>query len=106
MIAQAAIDLGLKGGNFIADRFGGDLGVDTIGFETGSGEAGAASDVNEAALVVGKYLSPGLYVSYGIGLFDSVSTVRLEYSLNKHWKVSTESSTIGSGGDVSYTIER
>ncbi|MEE4276872.1 MAG: translocation/assembly module TamB domain-containing protein [Halieaceae bacterium] len=106
LIAQAAIALGLRGGNFLADRIGGNLGVDSIGFETGSGEAGAASDVNEAALVVGKYLSPGLFVSYGIGLFDAISTVRLEYSLDEHWKLSTESSTIGSGGDVTYTIER
>lgn len=106
MITQAALALGLRGGNFLADRIGGSLGVDSVGIETGSGEAGAASDVNQAAFVIGKYLSPDLFVSYGIGLFDSISTVRLEYTLSEHWKVSTESSTISSGGDVTYTIER
>lgn len=106
MITQAALALGLKGGNFLADRLGGGLGVDSVGIETGSGEAGAASDVNQAAFVIGKYLSPDLFVSYGIGLFDSVSTVRLEYTLTESWKVATESSTISSGGDVTYTIER
>lgn len=106
MIAQAAMALGVRGGNFLADRFGGGLGVDSVGIETGSGEAGAASDVNQAAFVIGKYLSPDLFVSYGIGLFDSVSTVRLEYSLTENWKVSTETSTLSSGGDVTYTIER
>jgi translocation and assembly module TamB len=106
MIAQAALALGLKGGDFLAERLGGGLGVDTVGIETGSGEAGAASDVNQAAFVIGKYLSPDLFVSYGIGLFNSISTVKLEYSLSQHWKVSTESSTIASGGDVTYTIER
>jgi translocation and assembly module TamB len=106
MLAQAATMLGLKGGNYLADRFGGDLGVDSIGFETGSGEAGAASDVNQAALVIGKYLSPDLFVSYGIGLFDAISTIRLEYTLNKSWSLSTESSTETSGGDVNYVIER
>lgn len=106
MITQAALALGLRGGNFLADRIGGSLGVDSVGIETGAGEAGAASDVNQAAFVIGKYLSPDLFVSYGIGLFDSVSTVRLEYTLSEHWKVSTESSTISSGGDVTYTIER
>ncbi len=45
MVSQAAMALGVKGGNFLADQFGGDLGVDNIGIETGSGEAGAASDV-------------------------------------------------------------
>jgi len=106
MIAQAALALGLRGGDFLADRIGGSLGVDSAGFETGSGEAGAASDVNQAAFVIGKYLSPDLFVSYGIGLFDSISTVKLEYTLSEHWKVSTESSTLSSGGDVTYTIER
>ncbi len=106
MVAQAAMALGVKGGNFLADKFGGDLGVDNIGIETGSGEAGGASDVNQAAFVVGKYLSPDLYVSYGIGLFESISTVKLEYTISDHWKVSTESSTLSSGGDVKYTIER
>ncbi len=106
MVAQAAMALGVKGGNFLADKFGGDLGVDNIGIETGSGEAGAASDVNQAAFVIGKYLSPDLYVSYGIGLFESISTVKLEYSISDHWKVSTESSTLSSGGDVKYSIER
>ena len=106
MITQAALALGLRGGNFLADRFGDSLGVDSVGIETGSGEAGASSDVNQAAFVIGKYLSPDLFVSYGIGLFDSVSTVRLEYTLTESWKVSTESSTISSGGDVTYTIER
>lgn len=106
MLSQAALALGLKGGDFLVKKFGKNLGVDTIGIETGSGEAGAASDVNAAALVIGKYLSPGLYVSYGIGLFDQVSTVRLQYTLSSHWKLATESSTEASGGDVIYTIER
>ncbi|MEJ2532064.1 MAG: translocation/assembly module TamB domain-containing protein [Halioglobus sp.] len=106
MLAQAATMLSLKGGNYLMDRFGGDVGVDTMGFETGSGEAGAASDVNQAAFVIGKYLSPDLYVSYGLGLFEPVSTVRLEYTLDENWKLSTESSTFSSGGDIIYTIER
>ncbi len=106
MLAQAATMLSLKGGNYLMNRFGGDVGVDKIGFETGSGEAGAASDVNQAAFVIGKYLSPDLYVSYGIGLFEPVSTVRLEYTLDENWKLSTESSTFSSGGDIIYMIER
>jgi translocation and assembly module TamB len=106
MLAQAATMLSLKGGNYLMDRFGGGVGFDTLGFETGSGEAGAASDVSQAAFVIGKYLSPDLYVSYGVGLFEPVSTVRLEYTLGENWKVSTESSTFSSGGDIIYTIER
>ena len=106
MLTRAALALGLKGGDFLTKKLGRNLGVDTIGIETGSGEAGAASNPKAAALVVGKYLSPDLYVSYGIGLFDQISTVKLQYTLSSHWQLATESSRIGSGGDVIYTIER
>lgn len=103
-LTQAALALGLKGGDFLAKKLGGNLGVDTIGIE--SGEAGTANSTKQASLVVGKYLSPDLYVSYGIGLFDQVSTVKLQYTLSSHWQLVTESSRIGTGGDVIYTIER
>lgn len=82
------------------------LGLDTIGIETGTGEAGAESDVNQAALVVGKYLTPRLYISYGVGLLESISTVKLRYRISDRWNFVTESSPIASGGDINYTIER
>ena len=49
MLALAPTMLGLKGDNYLFERFRGNLGVDSIGFETWLGEAGAASDVNQAA---------------------------------------------------------
>lgn len=101
LLAQAALALGIRGGNFLSDQFGGALGVDQIGIET---TAGGSSD--SAAFVVGKYLSPKMYVSYGLGLLDSVSTLKLEYLLSSKWRLVTESSTIDSGGDLIYTIER
>ena len=101
LLTQAALALSIRGGNFLSDRFGGQLGVDQIGIETEAG-AGTAG----AAFVVGKYLTPRLYVSYGLGLLDSVSTMKLEYLLSSRWRLSTESSTVESGGDLVYTIER
>lgn len=105
-ISQAALLLGIQGGDYLAKGVGEKLGLDTVGIETGSGEAGAASDVNQAALVVGKYLTPRLYISYGVGLLDSLSTVKLRYQINDRWNLVTESSPIASGGDLNYTIER
>ncbi|MEM1230264.1 MAG: translocation/assembly module TamB domain-containing protein [Pseudomonadota bacterium] len=101
LLAQAALALSIRGGNFLSDQFGDQLGVDQIGIQT---EAGAGT--SGAAFVVGKYLTPKLYVSYGLGLLDSVSTLKLEYLLNQRWRLATESSTQASGGDVIYTIER
>ncbi|HUO82887.1 MAG TPA: translocation/assembly module TamB domain-containing protein [Gammaproteobacteria bacterium] len=98
---RAALALGVRGGNYLTEQFGGKLGVDQIGFETEPGETN-----EQAALVVGKYLSPRLYVSYGVGLLEPVSTLRLEYTLSSRWRLVTKSSTLQSGGDLLYTIER
>jgi translocation and assembly module TamB len=103
LLARAALALGLKGGNYLAENFGSRLGVDEIGFEssdTGTGEG------EQASLVIGKYLSPRLYISYGIGLLEPVSTVRLEYAITNSLELVTESSGAQTGGDVIYTIER
>ncbi|MEZ5582839.1 MAG: translocation/assembly module TamB domain-containing protein [Candidatus Competibacteraceae bacterium] len=61
---------------------------------------------DDASVVLGRYLSPDLYVSYGIGLLDAVNTFRLRYQLTK--QLTFESSTTGtdSGADLFYTIER
>ena len=102
-LSQAALALGLRGGNMVAGKIGGKLGLDQFGIE--SGGAGEGRSPEQAAFVIGKYLNPKLYVSYGIGLFDPVSTVRLQYAISSRWKLVTESSGVTSGGDVMYTIE-
>jgi len=75
--------------------------LDTFGIETDSDDA-----ASEAAFVIGKYRTPSLYVSYGIGLLDPVKTVKLRYEISKRWRLVTESSSEASGGDVFYNIER
>jgi translocation and assembly module TamB len=100
-VTRAAMALGVAGGDFLSDKFGHKFGVDEIGIDTETRETG-----EEAALVIGKYLSPQLYVSYGLGLFESVSTLRVRYSINSHWKLVTETTETESGGDLLYTIER
>ena len=60
---------------------------------------------NETSLVLGKYLSPRLYVSYGISLAESINTLKLRYSLNDHWTVRSEVGQARSA-DLVYTIEK
>lgn len=100
-LSRAALALGLQGGNFVSDRISQSLGFDEFGFQPGSG---AAND--EAAFIIGKYLAPSLYVSYGIGLFDSLSTLTLRYTISSRWELSTESSSEANGGDILFGIER
>lgn len=100
-LSRAALALGMRGGSFLTDRIGGKVGLDE--FSIGSEPGGPA---DEAALTVGKYLSPKLYVAYGIGLIKPVSTLKLQYTLSSKWKLVTESSATESGGDIIYTFDR
>ena len=105
-INRLLLSMSLNRGDSLLNRFGDSLNLDTLSIKSGSGEAGAASDNDLAELVLGKYLSPDLYVSYGIGLFKPVNVLSLEYSLNRHWKLVSETSAESSGGDLIYTIEK
>jgi len=94
--------LGMQGGDFLAKNIGRHIGVDEIGVET----APSTTGTDQAALVLGKYLSSKLYVSYGLGLFEPISTVKLQYFISNKWKLVTESSGVRAGGDTFYTLER
>ena len=100
LVARAALALGSSKGNQVLQNIGDKLGVD-VGLGAGAGESSS-----ETALTVGRYLSPRLYVSYGLGLFDQVSTVSMRYSLSSHWALETSSSGVATGGDIIWTFDR
>jgi len=105
-LQQASLARGVKGGNFLAENIGENLGVDEFAIQSGSGEAGAASNPADAALVIGKYLSPKLYLSYGVGLFNPISVLRMRYDFTQSLKLVTESGSEGAGADLIYIFER
>lgn len=97
-MAQAALALGLKGGDILARSIGDRFGLDEMRIEsTGKGE--------QAALVMGRYLSPRLYIGYGVGLIDAVNTFNLRYQLSNRWQLKAESG-INQSADMIYTIEK
>ena len=97
---KAALMLGMSGGETLGKQLGEKIGVDEIGVSSDGGDATSAS------LLVGKYLTPKLFVSYGVGLFEPVSTLRLRYTLTGHWNLVGEASSLRSGADLFYVIER
>jgi autotransporter translocation and assembly factor TamB len=97
-MGQAALAFGLVGGDTLARTVGDRFGVDEVRVE--SNDTG-----DEASLVVGSYLSPKLYVSYGVGLMDSLNSLNLRYQLSNRWQLEVESGAT-TGADVFYTIER
>jgi translocation and assembly module TamB len=100
-LGEAALAFGLNRTGGITDKISQQFGLDHLGVQA---EPGSTSE--QAAFVIGKYLAPKLYVSYGIGLFEPINTLRMQYSIDQHWKLVTESSGEASGGDITYSVER
>jgi len=98
---EAAMMLGMSGGEALGKQLGEQLGLDEVSI---SSEPGGTT--TQASLLVGKFLTPELFVSYGIGIFEPVSTLRLLYTLSSHWKLVGEASALGSAADIFYVIER
>ena len=97
VVAKAALALGLSGGDRLARLLGDRFGLDEMRVEAGPND--------EASLVVGRYLSPRLYVSYGVGLIEAVNTFSLRYKITDKWQLKAESGE-AQGADLLYTIER
>ena len=77
-----------------------------LGSKIGIPDISVESDLsNETSLVLGKYLSPRLYLSYGISLTESINTVKMRYTLNDRWTIKTEAGQERSA-DLVYTIEK
>jgi translocation and assembly module TamB len=81
----------------LASQLGSKLGIPDISVE---------SDLtSDTSLVLGRYLSPRLYLSYGISLTESISTVKMRYTLDDHWTIRTEAGK-ERAADLVFTIEK
>ena len=85
-----------QGGALLAAQVGRYVGLDEVQLERDQNDA--------AALVLGKYLSPRLYVSYGVGLTAALSALKLRYTLGNRWVIKTEAGSRQSV-DLEYTTE-
>jgi len=80
ILLQAATSMGIKGTAGLRHTIASTLGLDTLALETATTSEGEA----DARLVIGKYLSPKLYLSYGAGLVDAAAnTVKMRYEINR-----------------------
>jgi len=99
IVSDAANTLGLRGGSYIAGTLARQLGLDQASVESRSGS------FDDAALSLGTFLSPRIYVNYGVGILDQVSTLRIQYFMNKKWTLQAEAGPENSA-QVLYTVER
>ena len=87
-----------QGGAIIAQRVGSHVGVDDVGIESNPLDS-------NTSLVLGKYLSPRLYISYGISLAEAINTLKLRYTIGDRWTIKTEAGQARSA-DIVYTLKR
>ncbi|WP_260294479.1 translocation/assembly module TamB domain-containing protein [Sedimenticola hydrogenitrophicus] len=98
MLRQAAAAKGLEKSQEILNRLAGGLGVDEVRFEEGE-------TLEDTSLLLGKYLSPDLYVSYAVGLFDNRGALVTRYRLSERLRLEVQSGSSQSM-DLIYDVER
>ena len=93
--------LAMQGGGFLASQLGRRIGIEEVGVESTVNSAGEAN----TALVLGKFLSPRLFISYGISLTELSNTMKLRYTISDKWVFKTEAGEDQSA-DLEYATER
>jgi translocation and assembly module TamB len=98
-LASATRSLEGAAGGLVAKRIGQRLGLDEAGVEENEMIGGSA-------LTIGEYLSPRLYLSYGVGLFEPGEVIALRYKLSDDIGVRVQRGSEETRAGVEYRIER
>ncbi|GGA82105.1 hypothetical protein GCM10011521_20610 [Arenimonas soli] len=96
-LEASALALGV-GGNLLAQQIGDGLGLDSAGVEDSRALGGAT-------FTVGKYLSPRLFLGYGISLVGRGQVITLKYLLSRGFDITVESGT-ESAASLNWRTER
>ena len=94
--ASAALS---AGSGFLASQIGARLGFDDAGVSQSRALGGAV-------LGVGKYITPKLYVGYGVSMIGAGQVLTLKYLLRKGFDIEVESSTVENRGSVNWRTEK
>ncbi|NKJ21050.1 translocation/assembly module TamB domain-containing protein [Dyella sp. SG609] len=100
MVGAAAQALGSAAGDLLAKSVGSKLGIDDVGVSSNEALGGTS------AFTVGKFLSPRLYLSYGVGLFEPGQVVTLRYRLSHRWNFEAQSATDFNRASLNYRLEK
>jgi translocation and assembly module TamB len=87
------------GGNLLASQLGAKLGLDNAGVSDSRALGGSV-------LGVGKFLSPRLYVGYGVSLLGTGQVLTLKYLLRKGFDIEIESSTVENRASANWRKEK
>ena len=53
---------------------------------------------------MGKYLSPKLYLSYGVGIFTPGEVITLRYKLSRMWELEAQNATTENRAGLNYRL--
>jgi translocation and assembly module TamB len=99
MPATAITIFGLEQGGMLTQQIGQAVGLDEFTVD-------AEGDLDQSALMMGKYLSTRLYVRYSMGLFERASSLLLRYTLSRSLSLETQTSGEAQSIDLIYRRER
>ena len=94
--ASAALS---AGSGLLASQLGAKLGLDDAGVSQSRALGGSV-------IGFGKYISPKLYVGYGVSLVGSGSVITLKYLLRRGFDIEVESSTVENRGSINWRREK
>jgi translocation and assembly module TamB len=92
-----ASTMGVPGTNLLAQGVASELGIEQARVDVGS-------SLQNASVSLGTHLSPKLYVSAGMDVFQSTSSLKLRYILNRIFTIEAETSR-QNRVDILYTVE-
>ncbi len=105
--ALGALNIGGSQENIIKDQVKNNFGLDELSINaTENYDPDKAKVVENTSLVIGKRLSPKLFLNYSIGLLDPINVLRLNYQINQRVRIESETDVNSSGIDLFYSFSK
>lgn len=98
-VQAATRSLGAAAGGLLAKNLGRRLGADELAVKDDEMLGGAA-------LTVGQYLSPRVYLSYGVGLFEPGEVITLRYKLSRDLSVQAQRGPEDTRAGIEFRTQR
>jgi translocation and assembly module TamB len=97
-LVGAITTLGINQGQGLTDQIQSQLGLDTFAINS-------RGDVNDSSLMLGKYITPRIFIRYAVGLFETENSLEIDYTVNDRVKLKATSGQSQSI-DLTYTVEQ
>jgi translocation and assembly module TamB len=97
-LVGAITTLGINQGQGLTDQIQSQLGLDTFAINS-------RGDVNDSSLMLGKYITPRIFIRYAVGLFETENSLEIDYTVNDRVKLEATSGQSQSI-DLTYTVEQ